>query len=211
MSTFDVNPPYTTGGTRTDDLSEDHARQGLCILLRDRSCDGHGSHRSREREGGDDHHLVACRILHDSLDHRDVEAQRRRSVDDRVHRRFGIELLVRHLPCDPDHLEAIPISLPAQAVGVEHLVAQRQQVMGCMEVPHGRMDVGWFDWISAVHVDRVHVLAEPDEVLEIRAISRTSTPACAGHVRWTGDRSEDHVVATDSQVVGRVSGVESEF
>ena len=124
---------------------------------------------------------------------------------------FIVELRIRNLARDPHHLQAVLVSFAAKAVHVDRLVAECEQVVCRMDVAHRRMDVRWLDRIAGVYVDRVEVLAEPDEILKVRPVPGAAATRCVRHVRWTRHRRENHVVAAESNVVRWVRGMQREF
>ena len=75
---------------RPDDLREDHAGQRLGVLQCDRPGQRDRRHRSGQREGRHDDHLVAGGELDDALEHREVDAQQGR-VDDGEDRWLALE------------------------------------------------------------------------------------------------------------------------
>jgi len=54
-------------------------------------------------------------------------------------------------------------------------------------------------------------MRELDEGAKVGPVPGSTTSGPVGHVRRRGDRAEDHVIATDPQVTGRVRGMEREL
>lgn len=126
-------------------------------------------------------------------------------------RRFGVELCVADLADDPDHLETIGISLGTERIGVDRLVGACEQIAEGLEVPDRRMDVDRLHGVAAVHLHGVEGLGEIDETAEVGPVAGTTTAGAIGHVGRARHRGERDMITTDTQVVGRVGGVEGEL
>ena len=87
------------------------------------------------------------------MEHRRVEPERRARVDDREERRLAIERRVVDAAGDPDHLDRVDVPLPAQAVGMDRLVGERQQVVDGVEVADRGVDVDRLDRVPGEEVD----------------------------------------------------------
>ena len=195
---------------RPHDLGQHHAGERFGVLLRERAGQRDRRHRTGERERRHHDDLVAGGELHDPVQHRGVEAQRRAGVDHREDRRLALERLVVDASGDPGHLEAVTVALPAEAVGVERLVRQRERVVGRVEVAHGRVDVDRLDRIAGEEVDGVEHLGQPQQILVVGPVADSPAALEIGHVRRARHRPEREVVAADHEVVVGVAGVQGE-
>ena len=149
--------------------------------------------------------------LHDALQHRNVETQWRRRVDDREHRRFFADLLLAHAACDSHHLEHVTIALCAEAVAVDHLVAHREHVVGGLDVADGRVQVHRLDGIAGEKVDDVEHGRQLHEILEVLARAGVTRAIQLDEVGRARHTAECHPVATDTQVVLGVARVHREL
>ena len=154
--------------------------------------------------------LVVGRELHDPLEHRGVEPERRARVDDREDRRLAIELLGVDAARDADHLEGVDVALPSQAVGVDRLVHQGQRVERGVEVADAVVEVDRLDRVAGEEVDRVERLAQAEQVLVVGAIADPPAAVEVGDVGRAADRPERDPVAAELQVVLGVPGVQGE-
>ena len=143
-----------TGAPGSDGLGQDHPGQRLGVLLDEGAGEGDRRHRPGERERGDAHDLVVGRELHDPLEHRRIEPERRARVDDREDRRLAVERRGVHAAGDADHLEHVDVALAAEAVAVDRLVHQGQGVEGRVEVADAVVEVDRLDRVARQEVDR---------------------------------------------------------
>lgn len=93
---------------------------------------------------------------------------------------------------------------------MDGLVAERQQIEGCVQVANGRMDVGGFHRVPAVQMHDVEVLAQADQPPEVLPVANAPIPSQAGDVRRAGDRRERHGVPAEVDVVARVTRMQGE-
>ena len=110
------------------------------------------------------------------LQHRGVEAQRRRRVDDGEQRRLALERCVVDLAGDAGHLQHVAVALGAEAVAVRHLVGEGEHVEGGLEVAHGPVQVDRLDRVAADEVDDVERLAQLEQVAE--GVARARARGC---------------------------------
>ena len=112
---------------------------------------------------------------------------------------------------EPDHLERVPVPLPAQAVRVDRLVEEDERVVDRVEVADRRMDVDRLDGVAAEEVDDVDHLAQPDQVLVVPPVPDPAAAVGVGDVRRAPHRAERDPVAAEMEVVDRVPRVEREL
>ena len=112
---------------------------------------------------------------------------------------------------DAGHLDGVERTLPSEAVGVDGLVAERQQIEGGLQVANGRMDIRGFHRVPAMQMHDIEVLAEAHEPPEVLAIAGPSITAEARDVGRAGYRRERHRVPTHPDVVDGVAGVQCEL
>ena len=145
------------------------------------------------------------------MEHRRVEAQRRRRVDDGEQRRLAVEGRVVEAAGEASHLDRVGDPLPAQRVGVDRLVGECQQVPQRVEVADRGVDVDRLDRVAGEEMDRVEHLAEPDQVLVVGPVADSPATIEVRDIRRGRNRPERGPVATDLEVVGGVRGVEREL
>ena len=126
---------------------------------------------------------LRAEILEDPVEHRRVEPERRRRVDDGEDRRLAVEGRLVDAAGDPGHLERVEVPLPAEAVGVERLVGEGHHVVDRVEVADRRVDVDRLDRVAGEEVDRVEHLEEPDEVLVVGPVADPPAAVEVGDVR----------------------------
>src|SRR3954454_15479 len=195
---------------RVDRLGQHHRGERLGVLLRERAGERHRPPRPRQREGRDADDLVVAGELHDPLEHRRVEPERRARVHDREHRRLTVDRRLVDAAGDPDHLEDVDVALAAEAVAVDRLVHQRQRVEGRPEVTDAVMEVDGLHGVARQEMDRVEHLREPQQVLVVGTVADPAAPIEIGDVGRAPDRAECDPVATEPDVVRRIPGVERE-
>jgi hypothetical protein len=110
---------------------------------------GHRRHGAGQRERGQHHDLVAPRHLDDPLQHRRIEPQRRGGIDDGEQRRLALQGLVVEPARDLDHLDRVEIALEPEAIGVDRLIRERQQIEYCVEMADRGVKVDRLDRIAA--------------------------------------------------------------
>ena len=98
---------------------------------------------------------------------------------------------------DAGHLDHVLDALGAEAVGVHHLVGQRQLLVEAVEVADRGVDVDRLDRVAAGEVDAVEVLRQPDEVAEVLDVADAAAAVEVHGVRRRGDVAEEHVPAAD--------------
>ena len=193
-----------------DGLGQDHACQRFSVLLGQGARQGDRRHRTGQRERRDTDGLVVGGELHDPLEHRGIEPERRARVDDREDRRLAIELLGVDAARDADHLEGVDVALPAEAVGVDRLVHQGQGVERRVEVPDAVVQVDGLDRVAGQEMDRVERLAQAQQVLVVDPVADPPAAVEVGHVGRAADRPEGDPVATQLQVVLGIPGMQGE-
>lgn len=191
-------------------LGEGDAGQRFGILLHQCARDRHRRHRPRQRKGCDDDNLISSRHFHDALQHRPVEPQRRRGVDDGEERGFLFHLLRCNAAANAGDLQSIEITLLAKRIGVKHLVGQLHHVRQTIEVAHGGMDIDGLDRITAGRVDHVVGLGELDQLAVVFLIAGATAAVAVGDERRACDLGEDQIVAADLDVAYRVAGMQRE-
>ena len=107
---------------------------------------------------------------------------------------------------DSDHLEAVDVALPAEAVAVDRLVHQRQRVVGGVQVANPVVEVDRLDRIARQEMDGVEQLREAQQVLIVDPVADAPAPIEVGHVRRAANRPEGHPVATELEVIAPGSG-----
>ena len=100
------------------------------------------------------------------VQHRRVEPQRRVGVDHGEDRRLAIERGVVDAAGDAHHLDAVTVLLAAEAVAVDVLVGERQDVERGVDVAHRCVDVDRLDRVAGDEVDRVEHLGQLEQVVE---------------------------------------------
>ncbi|KAB2860643.1 MAG: hypothetical protein F9K43_22520, partial [Bauldia sp.] len=191
-------------------LREGDAGERFGILLRQRAGNRHRGHGAREREGRHDDDLAAPAHLHDALQHGGIEAQRGGGVDDRDQRGLGVELPLADAARETGDLDAVPVALAAEGVGVEGLVGEGGEVGEAVEVADRRVEVDGLDGVAARHVDDVEGLRELEEVAEVRlragaaALQRIRAIGRASHL------GEDEMIAAEDEIVGGIAGIQGE-
>jgi hypothetical protein len=202
MSTLDVKPPYITGAPgRTSRLG---------MLLGQRAGDGGGTHGAGQSEGGHDDQLIAARELDQPLDHRPVEAQWRRRVDDGKKAGPLGKLLLAHTLCDARHLQRIEDPCPAEAVGVVDLIGHHDEVANAIQVPRRRRQVHRFHRIATEQVNDIEHLPQPQEIAVVLLIARPPAAGQVGHVRGAGDGGEVDAPSAHEEAMRRVAGMDLE-
>jgi hypothetical protein len=122
-----------------------------------------------------------------------------------------VEFLVREPARDPDHLHHVLDPLGAEAVGMGHLVGQRELLVEAIEVPDARVDVDRLHRVAAREMDAVEVLRELDELLVGLEIPRPLAPVEVPGVGRGRDIAEQHVLSTDGKRAFGVSRHQREF
>ena len=163
----------------------------------------------RERRDADD--LVVGRELHDPLEHRRVEPERRARVDDREHRRLAVDRRLVHAAGDPDHLEDVEVALTTEAVAVDRLVHEGQRVVARPQVADAVVEVDRLDGVARQEVDGVERLGQAQQVLVVDAITDPPPVVEVGDVGRAADRPEGDPVPAELDVIGGIPRVEREL
>ena len=145
--------------------------------------------------------LVVGRELHDPLEHRRVEAQRRARVDDREDRRLAVDRRLVDAAGDADHLEDVDVALAAEAVAVDRLVHQGQRVVARPQVADAVVEVDRLDRIARQEVDGVERLGQAQQVLVVDPVADPPAAIEVGDVGRAADGPEGDPVAAQLDVV----------
>ena len=181
------------------------------MLLDERAGERDGRHRAGERERRQHDHLVAPRHLDDALQHRRVESERRRRVDDREQRRLALQRLIVDAARNLHHLDGVQIALPPEAVGVDRLVGQREQVEQRLEMTNGGVNVDRLDRVAAPEMDRIETLPEADEVLIVALVAGPASARAVEGIGRARHRAERDVTPADRELARRVARMQDEF
>ena len=194
-----------------DELGEGDAGERLGVLLHDRTGDRHRRHRTGEGERGENDRLITRRVLENAFRHRDVEAERRADVDDRVHDRVGVDLVLGEASDDAHHFERVEVALGAERVDVHRLIGEREDVAGGLKVTDRRVEIDRFDRIAGVAVKDVEALGQFQQRPVVLTVTDAPTALAVGVVGSAGDGGERDIVATDHEVVRRIGRVHREL
>ena len=94
---------------------------------------------------------------------------------------------------------------------MRHLVGERQQVGGRLDVADRPVHIDRLDRVPTGEVDHLEHLAQLEQVAEGLASAGAAHAVEADDVRWAADGAEGDVVATDGQGVRRVPRVHLEL
>ena len=94
---------------------------------------------------------------------------------------------------------------------MQRFVREREKVVSGMEMSNRRVDIGRLDRVTAVHVNRIEVLCQFQQVSKVLTVSVPTTRGSVGYERRARHRTEDHVVSADSEIVRRVWGMKCEL
>ena len=192
-------------------LQQHDSGQCLGRLLGDCACEGHRRHGARQGEGGYADHLATPGHPHGAVQHWPIVDQRAGGVDVGVHPRFGVEFRVAEAAGDTHHLHRVFDPLGAEAVAVHHLVGQDQLVAEAVEMANRWVNVHWFNWIAAHHVDAVEILAEFHQVAKAFPRAGTAAPVEVGAVGRAGDVDIDLIATANRQGAVGISWRYGEF
>ncbi len=193
------------------ELGEGDPRQRLGVLLHHGAGDRDRRHRPGQGERGQDDDLVARRVLDDPLEHRRVEAQRRRHVDDGVDDRVAVEVFGAQAAADARHLQAVEVAHAAEAVDVEGLAGEGEDVAGGLQVADRRVDVGRLDRVAAVGLHDAEPLAELQQHAEVVSVAAAPPAPAVAAVGGACHGCEHHVVAAHGEVVAGIGCVHREL
>ena len=139
------------------------------------------------------------------MQHRDVEAQRRRRVDDAEHRWLFVERGVVNLSRNTYHLEHVLVALAAEAVAVQSLVGVREHVVRAFEVADRGVQVDRFDGVARYEVNDVEYLRKFEQIAEVFARARVAAAFEVDKIWRAGYRSKGHIVAANIESVRGVA------
>ncbi len=108
-------------------------------------------------------------------------------------------------------LERVEVALPAQRIGLERLVRQRDEIGQAVEMPDRGMNVHRLDRITAEQVDDVEHLPELEELPVVLVVPRPPAAVHVGAVRRARHRGIHDPVAAEPQVALRVAGMDREL
>ena len=186
------------------ELRERDARQRLRMLQRQRARDGDRRHGAGEAERRHDHGLAVAREIDDALRHGAVEHARRVAVDDRVAVGAAAEGVLGEAARQPDEGEAVLDLLGAASHHDRHLVRE-----GELRPHHGV--VAQVDGhvlrlrVIAEHVQHVEMLAELDQLEEVRERARAAAAIEVAHVGTARAADEDERARREFDGAARIA------